>query len=314
MNKIEFIIERFLEMMSAERGCSQNTLISYQNDLSWAQKRLSENLENLLEASEQALVKLLVLSSQAGCASSSQARSISVLKQFYQFLYEEKIRKDNPTCALALPKKGQIIPKILMEEEINTLLEEAEKKAKNKTRSLLEKRRAVRLYVALELLYDTGMRISELVSLPFAPFQRPAEVLLIEGKGVKERLVPLGNKAKQAVALWLRVRVDKTAEEKKDRFLFPANSPSGYIARQVIARDIKALGYRLGLAVEKLSPHALRHAFATHLLARGADLRVIQQLLGHSDISTTQIYTQILDKNLYDMVQNCHPLGQHIKR
>jgi integrase/recombinase XerD len=214
----------------------------------------------------------------------------------HRFLVSEAIRADDPTRIVSSPKPGRALPKVLSVEEVDRLLALAE------TEAARGEEKDIRLYVLLELLYATGLRVSELVALERKAVRREAEHLIITGKGGRERLVPLNDKAKDALMGWL-------AATEKDKFVFPAGGAEGHLARQVFARDLKGLAARAGLPVAKVSPHVLRHAFASHLLQNGADLRVVQMLLGHADISTTQIYTHVLDAHLKRLLEERHPLA-----
>jgi len=301
-------VEQFLEMMSAERGAAANTLQSYRRDLDWAEATLPRCKATLMRADRSALEALMVQMANEGFSARSQARRLSALRQFYQFLYAEGIRNDDPSAGLDSPVRGRPLPKILAEEPVMRLLDTAEAEAQAQNVSAAVHMRALRLYTLLEILYATGLRISELVSLPVRSLEGDPRFIMIKGKGERERLVPLSQKALAAVQMWLQAR--KTGKQAASSWAFPAQSDSGYVARQLVARELKALGARAGVEVQTLSPHVLRHAFASHLLQHGADLRTIQQLLGHADIATTQIYTHVLEERLIDLVNTAHPLAQ----
>lgn len=298
-------IENFLEMMSAERGGARNTLEAYARDLDWLNEKLSEKGLAFSSVMRPDLQKILAQMEKAGFASSSQARRLSTFRQFFQFLYAEGLRSDDPSAEIDAPRKEQSLPKILSVADVERLLNLADEKAHTHTPA--ENIRALRIHVLLELLYATGMRISELVSLPVRAARGNPRFLMIRGKGAKERLVPVSEKAKIALNEWLAIR--DAGKESKSAFLFPAHSGSGFIARQVVARDLKELAISAGLSASAVSPHILRHAFASHLLQNGADLRAVQQLLGHSDIATTQIYTHVLEEKLQHLVKDHHPLA-----
>ncbi|MDW6026073.1 site-specific tyrosine recombinase XerD [Mesorhizobium sp. BAC0120] len=296
-------IEAFLEMLSAERGASDNTLQSYRRDLEDAAKQLRVGLA---EASAADLRAYLSGIAAQGFAASSQARKLSTLRQFYKFLYSEGLRPDDPTGTLDSPRKDRSLPKIMSEGETGRLLDRAAKEAQAAPPGA--RAAALRLHALVELLYATGLRVSELVSLPVSVALRDDRFFVVRGKGSKERMVPLSEKARRAMRAWLEERKeDPTLAESS--WLFPAASESGYLPRQVFARDLKALAARAGIAASKVSPHVLRHAFASHLLQNGADLRAVQQLLGHADISTTQIYTHVLEERLVRLVNEHHPLA-----
>ncbi|MDZ5699093.1 site-specific tyrosine recombinase XerD [Chelativorans sp. M5D2P16] len=301
-------IEAFLEMMAAERGASDNTLVSYRRDLEDADAFLT-GVEGGLAGASPAGVRAFISDMTArGFAAATQARKLSALRQFFKFLYAEGLRGDDPTGVLDSPKKGRPLPKTLSEAETERLLERAAEEGQAAPEGTPERLAAQRLATLLEVLYASGLRVSELVSLPVTVALRDERFFTVRGKGGKERIVPLSAKARAAVALWLqeRARHPKLAESP---WLFPAASESGHLPRQVFARELKGLAARAGIAVSKVSPHVLRHAFASHLLQNGADLRAVQQLLGHSDISTTQIYTHVLEKRLQELVQRHHPLA-----
>jgi len=228
------------------------------------------------------------------------------MRQFYKFLYSEGLRENNPTTVLDAPKKGRPLPKIMSEEEVTRLLETAQREAAEQGPDQPSK---LRMLALLELLYATGMRVSELVSLPAKVLDHEGRFLMIRGKGNKERLVPLSRAAIAALQSYRDVR--KPAEESK--WLFPSSGKEGYLPRQVFARELKGLAARADLKSTTISPHVMRHAFASHLLQNGADLRVVQELLGHSDISTTQIYTHVLEERLRQTVETHHPLAKQAK-
>ncbi len=296
-------IEAFLEMMSAERGASDNTLSSYRRDLEDAAEQVPGNLA---EASTAALRNYVAALAGRGFAASSQSRKLSALRQFYKFLYSEGLRQDDPTGTLDSPRKRAALPKIMSEAETGRLLDRAAEEVRLAAGGT--GLAAARLHALVELLYATGLRVSELVSLPIGVALRDDRFFVVRGKGNKERMVPLSEKARMAMRAWLaeRSRVPALADSP---WLFPAGSDSGYLPRQVFARDLKGLAARAGIAAAKVSPHVLRHAFASHLLQNGADLRAVQQLLGHADISTTQIYTHVLEERLLRLVTEHHPLA-----
>lgn len=301
-------IENFLEMMSAERGSAQNTLQSYARDLDWLSDRLSEEGKTVASVTRTELVTILAQMERNGFAPSSQARRLSTFRQFFQFLYAEGLRTDDPSAEIDAPRKEQALPKILSVANVGKLLDLADNKAHAIEQTPAERIYNLRIHVLLELLYATGMRISELISLPRRAVSGNPRFLMIRGKGAKERLVPLSEKAKTALNEWLTVH--KKNNDDNNGFLFPAHSGTGFVARQVVARDLKTLAISAGLSASAVSPHVLRHAFASHLLQNGADLRVVQQLLGHSDIATTQIYTHVLEEKLQHLVKNHHPLAE----
>jgi len=295
--------------MSAERGAAKNTLISYEKDLEELRLFLTGRGVAMTLASSADLQAFLGHMAKEGYKASSQARRLSAIRQFYKFLYTENIRGDDPSGILDAPKKGRALPKTLSEKETERLLTRAAEEAATEGEDRLSR---LRMLALIELCYATGMRVSELVSLPATVLGEEGRFLVIRGKGAKERLVPLTKAAIAAVAAYGR-ELMAVHGDKQFRHLFPADSATGYLPRQVFARDLKSLGARAGLRADKLSPHVIRHAFASHLLANGADLRVVQELLGHSDIATTQIYTHVLDAKLRQLVETHHPLAKAAK-
>ncbi|MFK0334623.1 site-specific tyrosine recombinase XerD [Rhizobium sp. NPDC090275] len=307
-------VESFLEMMSAERGAAANTLSSYERDLDDLHSFLNGRSVRLTEAASADLSAYLASLAAQGFKPSSQARRLAAMRQFYKFLYAEGLRTDDPTGILDAPKKGRALPKTMGVDEVGRLLEKAEEEAQDEAPGQLQR---LRMLALLELLYATGMRVSELVSLPARVLDQEGRFLIIRGKGNKERLVPLSQSAIAALKLYgrmLAAEVAKAENPQESPWLFPAASKEGYLARQVFARDLKNLAIRAGLTPSMISPHVMRHAFASHLLANGADLRVVQELLGHSDISTTQIYTHVLEERLQQLVQTHHPLAKQAKK
>ncbi|TIS61782.1 MAG: site-specific tyrosine recombinase XerD, partial [Mesorhizobium sp.] len=242
-----------------------------------------------------------------GFAPTSQARKLSAIRQFFKFLYAEGLRGDDPTGTLDSPRRGRPLPKTMTEAETGGLLDRAAEEADGAAPDG-DRLAALRLHALVEVLYATGLRVSELVGLPVTVAQRDDRFFMVRGKGDKERMVPLSAKARAAMRAWLAARAERPAFAESP-YLFPASSDSGHLSRQVFARDLKGLAARAGIASAKISPHVLRHAFASHLLQNGADLRAVQQLLGHADISTTQIYTHVLEERLVRLVNDHHPLA-----
>lgn len=303
------MIEPFVEMMSAERGAAANTLSAYRRDLEDAERFVRTRSARPLHTAETAdLTAYLHAVAKQGFAASSQARRLSALRQFFGFLYAEGVRGDDPTGVIASPKKTRPLPKHLGIETISRLLDTARLEAEAQNPGPKQRRRASRTHALVELLYATGLRISELATLPRSIVQRDEPFFMVKGKGGRERLVPLSDAARNACRHYVAVCADDPRAA-HCAHLFPDDSFSGPVARQVLARDLKTLGTRCGMSGDQLSPHVLRHAFATHLLENGADLRVVQQLLGHADISTTQIYTHIMDERLHALVSAHHPLA-----
>ncbi|MBW8908156.1 site-specific tyrosine recombinase XerD [Mesorhizobium sp. RCC_202] len=297
-------IEAFLEMMSAERGAAENTLSSYRRDLEDASQAIRGGLAAAGSSDIRAYLDDIAA---RGFASTSQARKLSAIRQFFKFLYAENLRGDDPTGTLDSPRKGRPLPKTMSEAETGRLLDRAALEALDAAPDG-DSLAALRLHALVEVLYATGLRVSELVGLPVTVALRDDRFFMVRGKGDKERMVPLSTKARTAMRAWLAARAERPAIAESP-FLFPASSDSGHLSRQVFARDLKGLAARAGIAAAKISPHVLRHAFASHLLQNGADLRAVQQLLGHADISTTQIYTHVLEERLVRLVNDHHPLA-----
>ncbi|PBB19307.1 site-specific tyrosine recombinase XerD [Mesorhizobium sp. WSM4313] len=297
-------IEAFLEMMSAERGAAENTLSSYRRDLEDASEAIKGGLAGAGSADIRAYLDDIAA---RGFAPTSQARKLSAIRQFFKFLYAEGLRGDDPTGTLDSPRKGRPLPKTMSEAETGRLLDRAAQEA-GESGPDGDRLAALRLHALVEVLYATGLRVSELVGLPVTVALRDDRFFMVRGKGDKERMVPLSTKARAAMRAWLAARAERPAFAESP-FLFPASSDSGHLSRQVFARDLKGLAARSGIASAKISPHVLRHAFASHLLQNGADLRAVQQLLGHADISTTQIYTHVLEERLMRLVNDHHPLA-----
>lgn len=297
------LVEAFLEMMSAERGAAKNTIEAYRRDLTDYCGFLDRRSTSPTAAGREQVTQYLAFLDAEGIAASSSARKLSAIRQFHKFLAADAVRGDDPTRIIASPKARRGLPKVLSIAEIDRLLTTAEAEVEAPEASDAARAMAGRLYLLLELLYATGMRVSELVELKRAAVMRDASFLTIRGKGGKERIVPLNDRARDAVKAYL-------TRQEPGVWLFPAGGESGHLSRQVFARELKGLAGRAGIGAARVSPHVLRHAFASHLLAGGADLRVVQTLLGHSDISTTQIYTHVLDEKLKSLVEAHHPLAE----
>ena len=302
------LIELFLDMLAAERGALGNTLAAYRRDLAGLAAHLRKRKRNLADAATQDLRAYLATLTASGFKASSVARHISAIRQFYRFLYAEHHRSDDPAAVLEGPKRARALPKVLSIGEVDTLLDAARTAMEDGDTPAAHRLRAARLLCLLEVVYATGLRVSELVALPASAARRDQAMLVVRGKGGKERLVPFNAAAKRAMADYLTMR-DDNARGKTAKWLFPSFGESGHITRQHFARELKALAASSGIAADRVSPHVLRHAFASHLLHNGADLRVVQTLLGHSDISTTQIYTHVLEERLKSLVRDLHPLA-----
>ncbi len=301
------LIDGFLEMIAAERGAAKNTLEAYRRDLADYAAHAAAASATLLTADSKVARSYLVGLEAAGLAPATAARRLSALRQLHKFLYAEGHRGDDPTAVLTGPKRGRPLPKVLSVKEVDRLLRAAQEGV-DASQPFAVRLAACRLTALLELLYATGMRVSELMALPADAIRPGTLMLAVNGKGGKERLVPLTDAAKAAVATW-REMLAGIAGDKPSQWLFPAESASGHLSRQVFARDLKTIAGRAGIGADRVSPHVLRHAFASHLLQNGADLRIVQQLLGHADIATTQIYTHVLDERAKAMVRDLHPLA-----
>ena len=304
----ETLIELFLDMLAAERGAGGNTLSAYRNDLADLSAHLRAAGRHVADATTDDLRGFLASLAERGFKPSSLARRLSAVRQLYRFLYAEGKRTDDPAAVLEGPKRGRTLPKVLSIADVDHLMTQARANADNTEQPAAQRLRAARLLCLLEVVYGTGLRVSELVALPASAARRDQRMLVVRGKGDKERMVPLNGAAKRAMADYLALRAG-AADSAPPKWLFPSFGEQGHLTRQHFARELKALGAACGIGGERLSPHVLRHAFASHLLHNGADLRVVQTLLGHADISTTQIYTHVLEERLKTLVRDLHPLG-----
>jgi integrase/recombinase XerD len=303
----EALVELFLDMLAAERGAGKNTLDAYRNDLADLAAHLRAAGRSIADADTGDLRGFLSALTERGFKTSSLARRLSAVRQLYRFLYAEGKLKHDPAAVLEGPKRGRTLPKVLSIAEVDGLLTHARKDMEDRTKPPAVRLRAARLLSLLEVVYATGLRVSELVALPASAAKRDQRMLVVRGKGGKERLVPLNAAAKRAMADYLALRA-ATDHAEASKWLFPSFGETGHLTRQHFARELKTLGQACGIQPARLSPHVLRHAFASHLLHNGADLRVVQTLLGHADISTTQIYTHVLEERLKALVRDLHPL------
>jgi integrase/recombinase XerD len=322
------LISLFLDMLAAEQGAGDNTLDAYRRDLEDFSEFLARDGRSFAGVETQALRDYLADLDARGFKSTSVARRLSAMRHLFRFLLHERIRSDDPAAILSGPKRGRGLPKVLSISDVDRLLVRAKALADAPEASAPQRLRALRLYCLLEVLYATGLRVSELVALPLSASRRDARMIVVRGKGNKERLVPLNEPARQAMADYLAAAEALTQEKNnggKDtvkntvkasknsaasKWLFPSFGESGHLTRQHFARDLKELAAAAGLAPRLVSPHVLRHAFASHLLHNGADLRIVQTLLGHTDISTTQIYTHVVEERLKSLVRDLHPLAE----
>jgi integrase/recombinase XerD len=303
----------FLDMLAAEQGAGANTLDAYRRDLTDFSEFLARGGLGFAGVETQALRDYLADLDTRGFKSSSVARRLSAIRHLFRFLLSERIRGDDPAAILSGPKRGRGLPKVLSIPDVDRLLVRAKALADVAEASAPQRLRAKRLHCLLEVLYATGLRVSELVTLPLSASRRDARMIVVRGKGNKERLVPLNEASRQAMADYLAaMEAQKPAKKNAaaSKWLFPSFGESGHLTRQHFARDLKELAAAAGLAPRLVSPHVLRHAFASHLLHNGADLRIVQTLLGHTDISTTQIYTHVVEERLKSLVRDLHPLAE----
>ena len=293
-------LDAFLEMMLAERGASLNTIEAYRRDVQQYLVFLSLSGVDSVTAGVEHVRSFLEQLSNSGLAARTQARKLSAIRQFQRFLMLEGARDNDPTSTIDAPRLGRPLPKLLGFAEVDALLAGAQ---------TVDGWRGARLVALLEILYATGLRVSELVGLKLSSLSRDGRIVTVRGKGGKERLVPLGAAAHAALQTWLPFR-EKLLKDKGKTvpWLFPSHGTTGHVTRDSFAKQLNDLAVYAGIDPRRVSPHVLRHAFATHLLANGADLRSVQQMLGHADISTTQIYTHVLEERLKSLVQDVHPL------
>ena len=308
------LIDLFLDMLAAEQGAGENTLAAYRRDLTDLSDYLARGGLGFVGVKTEGLRGYLADLDTRGFKSSSVARRLSAMRHLFRFLLNERIRSDDPAAILSGPKRGRGLPKVLSIADVDRMLTRARELAQAPGSSGSQRLRAMRLYCLLEVLYATGLRVSELVALPRSAARHDARMIVVRGKGNKERLVPLNDASRAAMRDYLATMETLTQEKKQNgtssKWLFPSFGESGHLTRQHFARDLKDLASAAGLAPRLVSPHVLRHAFASHLLHNGADLRIVQTLLGHTDISTTQIYTHVVEERLKSLVRDLHPLAE----
>ena len=303
-------LKLFLDMLMAERGAAPKTIEAYSRDLSAFLAFLSQKRTNARQATPENVRTYLAELSRKGLAPTSRARKLSAMRQFFRFLLGEGLRTDDPCAAIDSPKLGRPLPKLLSLDEVESLIAAAEG-AVGRAGEGSGRRRALRMHALIETLYATGLRVSELLALPRHVLATDDRVLTIKGKGGRERLVPLNDAARKALADHLAAVDAGIAKGKAaSPWLFPSGNGAEPLTRQRFGQELKALAASAGIEPSRVSPHVLRHAFASHLLERGADLRTVQQLLGHADISTTQIYTHVIEERLRRLVEQHHPLAQ----
>ena len=303
------LVPAFLDMLAAERGAAKNTLEAYGRDLDDYCGWLGDNGLAPKSVETDDIRAYLADLDARGFKATSAARRLSSIRQFHKFLYAEGLRGDDPALILEGPRQGRRLPKVLSVDEVDRLLCVSREGLDDPERPLRDRLRAARSAALLELLYATGLRVSELVALPRAVARAKSPLIAVKGKGGRERLVPLSEPARDLLGRYRALLAEAEPKAAQSPWAFPAEGESGHLARQVFARDLKNIAAAAGLSADRVSPHVLRHAFASHLLQNGADLRVVQELLGHADISTTQIYTHVLDERVKAMVRDLHPLS-----
>jgi integrase/recombinase XerD len=303
------LVVGFLEALASERGASANTIEAYRRDLSDYEGSLRKQATDPLKAGAGHIRAYLSSRGANGLGAASLARRLSAIRQFHKHLYAEGRRRDDPTIAIEGPRRGRPLPRMLTVAEVDRLIATASEGLDAPERPLRERLAAARMACVIEVIYASGLRVSEVLSLPKSAARLKEPVLTVRGKGGKERLAVLSNPARAAMAAYRALLNEAAPGVAASPWLFPADSASGHMTRQAFARDLKAAAAAAGIPAARVSPHVLRHAFASHLLQNGADLRVVQDLLGHADISTTQIYTHVLDERAKAMVRDLHPMN-----
>ena len=303
------LVETYLEAASIENAASDNTLAAYRADLDLYTGFLAGRGRSLLDATTDDVEDFVAGLAAEGYAAATQARRLSAVRQLHKFLYTEGRRADDPTARVDRPRTRRPLPKVLSVEEVGRLMDATAATAAEPVEDQAEALRRARFWAMLETLYASGLRVSELVGLPAGAIREGTAAMTVRGKGSKDRLVPIGDTARAAVIAYRRL-LKASGRHAGSPFLFPANSETGHVTRQSFARDLKDAAARLGISPDKVSPHVLRHAFASHLLQNGADLRIVQELLGHADIGTTEIYTHVLEHRLAALVADHHPLSE----
>jgi integrase/recombinase XerD len=302
------LVVGFLEALASERGASANTLEAYRRDLSDYEAHLVAQGTDALEASS-AHVRAYLAARAESLSAASLARRLSAVRQFHKHLYVEGRRRDDPSLAIEGPRRARPLPKVLTVEDVDRLIRTAREGLDAPERPLRERFVAARLACLIELIYGAGLRVSETLSLPRSAARTKEPILAVRGKGGKERLAVLSEPSRAAISRYRALLSEAAPALAASPWLFPADSASGHMTRQAFARDLKIVASAAGISPARVSPHVLRHAFASHLLQNGADLRVVQDLLGHADISTTQIYTHVLDERARAMVRDLHPMN-----
>ncbi len=303
------LVDGFLDALASERGASAHTLEAYRRDLSDYQSRLSAQGTDALRARAADVQAYLSSRSAGGLSAASLARRLSAIRQFHKHLYAEGLRRDNPALSIEGPRRARPLPKVLTVEEVDRLIRTASEGLGAPDRPLRDRFAAARMTCVIELIYGSGLRVSEALALPKSAARAQESLIPVRGKGGKERLAPLSQPSRAAIGIYRALLGEAAPDMTASPWLFPADSASGHMTRQGFARDLKFVASAAGLSPARISPHVLRHAFASHLLQNGADLRVVQDLLGHADISTTQIYTHVLDERARAMVRDLHPMN-----
>ncbi len=303
------LVQSFLEAIASERGAGRNTIEAYRRDLTDYADFLAARGQNALKASSADVRAFLAARGAEGLGAASLARRLSSVRQFHKHLYVEGRRTDDPALAIEGPRRARPLPKILSVAEVDRLIAAAREGPAAAQRPPRERLAQARMACLIELIYASGLRVSELVALPKSAARAREPLIAVRGKGGKERLVPISGPARAAMKFYRDLLDEHAPGAAAGPWLFPADGESGHLTRQVFARELKTIAATAGIAAARVSPHVLRHAFASHLLQNGADLRVVQDLLGHADISTTQIYTHVLDERAKAMVRDLHPLG-----
>jgi integrase/recombinase XerD len=303
------LVVGFLDALAAERGASANTIEAYRRDLSDYLSHLKATGVSPIAAAAADVHAYLAARGAEGLKASSLARRLSAVRQFHKHLYAEGWRADDPTLAIDGPRRGRPLPKLLTVEDVERLIAAARQGLDDPERPLRERLALARMTSIIELIYASGLRVSEALGLPKSVARSKEPFVVVRGKGGKERLAPLNGPARAAMAAYRALLSEAQPGLAASPWLFPASSESGHLTRQAFARDLKVAASAAGIPAARISPHVLRHAFASHLLQNGADLRVVQDLLGHADISTTQIYTHVLDERAKAMVRDLHPMN-----
>ncbi len=303
------LVVGFLEALASERGAGANTIEAYRRDLSDYEGRLREQGTDPLKAGAAQIRAYLSSRAANGLSAASLARRLSAIRQLHRHLYAEGRRRDDPTIAIEGPRRARPLPRMLTVAEVDRLIATASEGLDAPERPLRERLAAARLACVIEVIYASGLRVSEVLGLPKSAARLKEPVLTVRGKGGKERLAVLSNPARAAMVAYRALLNEAAPGVAASPWLFPADSASGHMTRQAFARDLKAAAAAACIPAARVSPHVLRHAFASHLLQNGADLRVVQDLLGHADISTTQIYTHVLDERAKAMVRDLHPMN-----